>query len=325
MGARLKVVFFPPPPHQKVPWEHDVIAAFNGRHELLFWDPQQAVPDQLRGADVVIDYGGHNGTREMADAGASIKLWQILSVGYENFDTHYWHGKRIPLANCPGQTSANALAECAFMFMLMLARRWKETQANLTQGIFYLPMGTELEGKSLAILGFGASGRALARRASAFRMRVSAIEVAPVSEEEKTEFGLEFAGRPDQIDQVIRESDYVSLHLPSTPETRRIIDARRLGLMKPTARLINVARGALVDQDALYQALVDGAIDGAGLDVFDPEPIDPSHPLLKLPNVVATPHLAGNTFSTSQRRAEFVAENVDRIAAGEMPRSRIDS
>jgi phosphoglycerate dehydrogenase-like enzyme len=251
---------------------------------------------QLRGADVIIDYGGHNGTREMADAGASIKLWQIISVGYENFDVEYWRDKSIPLANCPGQTSANALAECAFMFMLMLARRWKETQANMAEGIFSLPMGTELEGKSLAVLGFGASGRALARRASAFRMRVSAIEARPVSEEEKSQFGLEFAGTPDHIDRVVSQSDYISLHLPLTQETRRIIDARRLRLMKPTARLINVARGALVDEDALYQALVVGAIAGAGLDVFDPEPIDPNHPLLKLPNVVTTPHLAGNTF-----------------------------
>src|SRR4029434_9735106 len=124
MGSRLKVVFFPPPPHQKVPWEHDVITAFDGRHELRLWDPRQGTADQLQGADVVIDFGGHNATREMADAGASIKLWQILSVGYENFDVAYWRSKRITLANCSGQTSANALAECAFMFMLMLARRW---------------------------------------------------------------------------------------------------------------------------------------------------------------------------------------------------------
>src|SRR5436190_7172063 len=137
MSARLKVVFFPPPPHQKVPWQNDIIAAIDGRHELLLWDPQQPAVAQLRGADVVIDYGGHNGTRERADAAASTRLWQIISVGYEDFDVEYWRKKRIPLANCPGQTSANALAEIAFMFMLMLARRWKETQANMAQGIFY--------------------------------------------------------------------------------------------------------------------------------------------------------------------------------------------
>src|SRR5687768_16683619 len=122
---RLKVVFFPPPPHQKVPWENDVITAVKGRHDLVLWDPGQPIQKQLEHADVVIDYGGHNGTREMADAAKAVKLWQILSVGYENFDLDYWRKKHIPVANCPGQTSANGLAECALMFMLMLARRWK--------------------------------------------------------------------------------------------------------------------------------------------------------------------------------------------------------
>lgn len=320
----MRVIFFRPSPHQKIPWEGDVIAAVDGRHDLALWDPAAPMPEQLRGADVVIDYGGHNGTRAMADVARSVKLWQILSVGYENFDVDYWREKGIPVSNCPGETSAPALAECAFMFMLMLARRWHETQVNMQQRVLYLPMGTELEGKRLGILGFGASGRALARRASAFRMHVAAIDVQPITPQERDEFRLDFAGTSKDMDRIIGESDYLSLHLPLTNQTRRIMDAQKFGLMKPTAHFINVARGALVDQDALYRVLVDGRIAGAGLDVFDPEPIDPDSPLLKLLNVVAMPHLAGNTFSTSLRRATFAAENVDLIADGKAPLSRVD-
>jgi phosphoglycerate dehydrogenase-like enzyme len=164
----------------------------------------------------------------------------------------------------------------------------------------------------------------LAQRASAFRMRLSAIDIRPITEAEQKEFGLEFAGTPDDMDRLIADSDYVSLHLPLNQQTRHTMDARRLSLMKPSARLINVARGALIDQEALYQALAEGRIAGAGLDVFDPEPIDPDDPLLTLPNVIGLPHLAGNTFATSRRRAEFIAQNVDLVAEGQAPRSRIE-
>jgi phosphoglycerate dehydrogenase-like enzyme len=211
------------------------------------------------------------------------------------------------------------------MFMIMLAHRWCESQDNLRQGTLYAPLGSELVNKRLGLVGFGASARELARRAKAFAMRISAVDIRDISEEEQREFGLEFVGTPRDLDRVIQQSDYLSLHLHLNDETRHIIDARRLAMMKPTAHLINVARGALVDEQALYSALAEGRLAGAGLDVFSTEPIDPDHPLLKLPNVVATPHIAGATDGTSNRRAAFTAKNIDRIADGLEPLHRLDS
>jgi len=133
------------------------------------------------------------------------------------------------------------------------------------------------------------------------------------------EYGLSFAGQPDELDRVIAESDILSLHLHLNPETRGLIDARRLALMKPSAFLINVARGALVDEPALVAALLAGRLGGAGVDVYSQEPPDLASPLFHLPNVIATPHIAGMTDGTSRKRARCAADNVDRLAAGLEP------
>jgi phosphoglycerate dehydrogenase-like enzyme len=309
----------------KDPWQGDIVAALGSRHELIIYDQDAPLTSQFEGVEVVIDFGGSMGTREMADVASSVKLWQILGTGIDHFDLEYWRRKDIPVANCPGEYTGIPLAESAMMFMLMLARRWYESQNNLRQGILYVPLGSELVNKCVGLVGFGASARELARRAKAFSMRISAVDIRHISEEEQREFGLEFVGKPSDLDRVIQESDYLSLHLHLNDETRHIIDARRLKLMKPTAYLINVARGALVDEQALYSALAEGRLAGAGMDVFSTEPMDPDHPLLKLPNVVAAPHIAGATDGTSHRRAAFAAKNIDRIADGLEPLHRIDS
>ena len=177
----------------------------------------------------------------------------------------------------------------------------------------------------MLVIGFGASGKELAHRAHCFRMRVSDIDVRPILASEKAEYGLEFAGTPQDLDRLLGESDYVSLHVPLSPETRQMINARTLRLMKPAARLINVARGPLIEEQALETALREGWIAGAGLDVFESEPVNPESPLLKLSNVIGLPHVAGTTYQVSRRRAAFAAENLDLIAAGKEPRSRIDN
>jgi len=282
------------------------------------------MPPQFEGVEVVLDHGGSMGTRAMADVVGPLKLWQILGTGFEHFDLDYWRKKGIPVANCSGEFSAVPLAECALMFMLLLSRHWQQTQRNLRQGVLYLPFGDELDGRSLGLVGFGASARELARRAKAFGMRTSAIDIRDVSTDEQREFGLEFAGKPPDLDRLVAESDFVSLHLHLNGQTRHIMDDRRLRLMKPTACLINVARGGLVDEKALVDALSEGRLAGAGLDVFGQEPLAQDHALLRLPNVVATPHVSGQTYGTSRRRAECAARNLDRIAAGLDPLYRID-
>jgi phosphoglycerate dehydrogenase-like enzyme len=325
MPQRLKVMYLSAAdPSQFKPWGTDLVAAIGDRHDLRILDRQRPVGPQLEDADVVVDMGGSVGTREMVDAAKAVRLWQILGTGLDHFDMDYWRSKKVPVANCPGPFSAVALAECAMMFILMLTRKFALTQTGLKAGRFYSPLGTELDGLKLGIVGFGASGQELARRALPFGLKVSAIDIRDVGADEMRAFGLEFAGKPADLDRVIADVDILSLHLHLNNDTRHIMDARRLALMKPTAFLINVARGALVDEAALNAALVAGRLGGAGLDVYGHEPPDLSAPIFNLPNVVTTPHIAGVTDGTSRKRARCVADNVDRIAAGLEPLYRVD-
>ncbi|MBI2193449.1 MAG: hypothetical protein HYU36_15850 [Planctomycetes bacterium] len=320
---RLQVLLLPFPNHFH-PWCDDVIRAVGDRHDLRLFDGRRPIGPQFEGIDVVIDQGGSVGTREMMDAARSARLWQILGTGFDHFDLSTLRAKGIAVSNCPGQFSSVALAETAMMFILMLAHRYKERAANFGAGVLHEPMGRELKGLRLGVIGFGASGRDLARRARAFGMRILAIDVRAIEPEVLEEVRPEIVGTPADLDRVLAGSDFVSLHLHLNAETRNILDARRLALLKPTACLINVARGALVDEAALFEALASGRIAGAGLDVFATEPPDPALPVFKLPNVVVTPHTAGATDGTSLARAACAAENVDRIARGLEPLHRID-
>ena len=222
MAERLTVLFLPHPlgPSMLKPAKDDVAAAIGDRHDLRILDYDQPIAPQFDGVDVVIDHGGSAGTREMADAAAgTVRLWQILGTGFDHFDLKYWRSKHLSVANCPGIFSAVALAECAMMFMLMLARQYPVTQTNLKQGELYRPVGMELDGLSLGIIGFGASGIELARRAGPFGLKMSAIDIRDVGADEVSEFGLEFVGKPEDLDSVIAASDFLSLHLHLNDET----------------------------------------------------------------------------------------------------------
>lgn len=305
------------------PWGRHVIEAVGDRHALRIFDPERPLAPQFDGVDVVIDHGGAAAKREMVDVARSVRLWQILGTGFDHFDLDYWRAHGIPVANCPGAFSAIALAECAMMLILMLARAYPPASENLRRGIFYEPVGVELDGMRLCIVGFGASGRELAIRARAFGMTLAAIETRQLDAAEIVSFGLDFVGGQGDLDAELARADVVSLHLHLDSTTHHLLDARRLGRMKPTAFLVNVARGALVDEDALVRSLSEERLAGAGLDVFSSEPPDPESVLLNLPNVVATPHIAGVTAETSRRRAAAAVENVDRLAAGLDPVNRI--
>jgi phosphoglycerate dehydrogenase-like enzyme len=177
-------------------------------------------------------------------------------------------------------------------------------------------MNEELQGKTLGLLGFGGSARELAKRAWAMGMRILAIDVVGVPQEVQKEYHLDFFGDPTELGRLLRESDYLSVHIPLTAKTHNLISRESFRQMKPTAVLINAARGEIVDETALIDALQTGRIRGAGLDVFTQEPLDTNHPLLCMENVIATPHLAGATRGTSRRRGQAAAENVFRVAQG---------
>jgi phosphoglycerate dehydrogenase-like enzyme len=306
-------------------WAKDVIAAVGQRHDLAVYDETKPLAEQFRGVEAVLDAGGSVGTHEMMDAATDCRLWQIQGTGLDHVDVAYMKSKGFMVANCPGQFSSAALAECAMMFILMLARRANEAMANFKNRVLYKPDGRELAGQTLGLIGFGATGQDLARRAKPFGMRILAIDVRTVEPGILEQIRPDFMGTPADTDRVIAESDFLSLHLHLTPETRHIIDKRRLGLMKPTACIINVSRGALVDEKALYDALIHGRLGGAGLDAFVAEPADPTLPVYQLPNVIATPHVSGVTDGTSRKRARAAAENVDRLAQGLPPLYRVDT
>jgi phosphoglycerate dehydrogenase-like enzyme len=208
--------------------------------------------------------------------------------------------------------------------MLMLSRNYHQCRKNFDNGELYWPLGYGLSGRVLGIVGFGASGQELARRAKAFNMRIHTIDVRDIEPEIVDEIQPEFMGGPDDMDKVIAESDFLSVHLHLNDETRHIIDARRIALMKSTAFIINVARGGLVDEAALYEALLEERIAGAGLDAFAAEPPDPTLPVYQLSNVVVTPHTSGTTDDTVRMRTAACLENVNRVAEGLEPLYRVD-
>ena len=303
------------------PYYRDFLTAIDGRHEVMLFDPKKPLAPQFEGVDVVVDQGGSVGTREMIDAGkaAGVKLWQVEGTGLDHFEVAYTLEKEIPLANTPGQFSSIALAEHAMFFLLWFAKRFRESQVTMREGQYYKPMTEELEGKTLGLLGFGASGRELAKRAKAMGMRIAALDVVEVEESVLQEFGVSLFVDLSRLDEVLESADYLSIHVPLMATTRHMVGREALGRMKSDAVLINLARGAIVDENALVEALRSGQIRGAGIDVFAEEPPSVDHPLLNMENVVTTPHIAGGTTGTCRRRGEACALNIDRVAAGEEP------
>lgn len=305
-------------------WGNEVIEEISERHELHYFDYDKPLNPQFEGIDVVVQL--NYSTREMMDAAseAGVKFWQLQSVGFEHFDLEYMKSKGIAVSNCPGIFSSVALSQTAMMFILMLAHRFNEAQVHIKESVVGMIKGYDLVGRTLGLVGFGASAQELARRAKSFGMIIKAIDVRPIEQEILDEIQPDFLGSPDDLDELCTDCDYLSLHLHYNKQTEKIIDARRIALMKPTACLINIARGGLVDQDALFEALMDKKIGGAGLDVFAKEPVDPSLPVLALPNLIALPHTAGGTDGTARNRAVCAATNCDRIAEGLEPLYRID-
>ncbi len=285
---------------------------------MELYDPDQPLETQFDGVEVVVELGGNLATHEMIDAGAQagVKLWQISGAGLDQVHVGYFEKVGIPLANTPGPYSGAALAEHALFLMLCHAKNFQAGQESISQRRLCDPINDELGGKTLGLVGLGASGGELARRASSMGMRVMAVDKVEVSRETLDRLGVEFFCTPSRLDQVLGVADYLSLHVSLTAETRHMIGPQALEQMKPTAVLINVSRGEIVDQNALLEALKDGLIRGAGLDVFPDEPVDPEHPLLQSEKVIATPHVAGVTYETSRRRGQACADNVVRIAEG---------
>jgi D-3-phosphoglycerate dehydrogenase len=319
MTRRLHVLFTPhPSPNIQEPWNGMTTGAIKKNHELRILDRSKPLEPQFEGIEAVVDFGGQMTDEEIDCANKSgAKFLQVQTTGLDHVNVSKILETGMLFANCPGEFSSTALAQSAMMFILNMANQYVVARQNFGKSHWYCPVSTEIEGKTLGIVGFGASGQDLARRAKPFGMRVMAIDVRPIEQDILDEIQPDFLGSPDDLDRVVAESDFLSLHLHLNDETRHTIDTRRIGLMKTTACLVNVSRGPLVDEQALHEALLEGRIGGAAIDVFEQEPPDTTLPVYQLPNVYVTPHTAGSSDGTARKRAQHIADNLDRYARGE--------
>ncbi|MFW6145698.1 MAG: 2-hydroxyacid dehydrogenase [Planctomycetota bacterium] len=257
------------------------------------------------------------------DAAPSLKGVANYAVGYNNIDLAAAAERGIVVTNTPGVLT-DATADLAFALLLAASRRIVEGDALVRSGRWrgWGPvqlLGADLAGATLGIVGAGRIGRAVARRARGFDMHVLYWNRHRLAADDETVLGVHFA----ELDDLLSRSDVVSLHVALAAETRHLIDAARLGRMKPTAVLVNTARGAVVDEAALARALADGTIAAAGLDVYEHEPrVEPT--LLTLPNVVLAPHLGSAAIGTRTRMGVMAVENVLAACQGRTPPNVVD-
>ena len=241
-----------------------------------------------------------------------------VGVGYDNIDVAACTRRRIPVTNTP-DVLTETTADLAFALLLAAPRRLVECDRYVREGQWQssrweLLWGSDIHGKTLGVYGLGRIGKAVVRRARGFSMRVNYYDVVRAAPALEEELGAQFVDR----ETLLREADFLTLHVPLTPETHHLIGARELSMLKPTAFLINAARGKCVDEAALVEALQAKRLAGAGLDVFENEPH--VHPeLLRLPNVVLAPHVGSATAQTRLAMAMLAVENLLAALEGRRP------
>ena len=274
------------------------------------WDRGRSLVAELAAAptDVLLPSNGHVDAAAIAAAAErGLRLIQQPAAGTDTIDKAAAAARAIPVCNAPG-ANQTAVAECALLLLLLCARRWGGARAAFADAQIGTPLGTELAGAHLVVVGAGRTGQAVASRAAGLGMRISLIDSR--------------SGRAGLL-AALATADAVSLHVPLTPATTGLIDAEALAALPPHALLVNVARGPVIDRVALEAALARGHLGGVGLDVFWHEPWDPRDALFQDPRVVTLPHVAGSTTQAFDAIAAIVVDNVDRLKRGEPVRHRI--
>lgn len=292
--------------------------------QLLFLDSgrSEEVREKLPRADAILIADAAL-TAEMIQQAAKLKMVQHQGVGYERIDVKALAKAGVPLALCPAGTD-EAVGEHTVLLMLAALKRLVAAHDAMVVGKWLrweLRMSTrDLYGKTVGLIGFGRTGRAVAKRLRGFGVRLIANDpYITLSDRERAEFGVTLVSK----EIILREADIVSLHVPLTEETRHLIGRPELAQMKPSAVLINVSRGGVIDQPAVYEALKDRRIMAAGLDVFSPEPLPAGDPLTTLDNVVLTPHIAAGTLDAFRTKLRFALGNIARVMGGEEPLERV--
>jgi glyoxylate reductase len=302
----------------------DAVDALQSAHDVSTWDEANPIRrDELlrrvAGADALVTLLTERVDAELLDAaGPQLKVVANVAVGYNNIDTGACNERGVVATNTPGVLT-DATADIAMALILMVTRRLGEGERVIRGqqpwqwGMFYM-LGTSIKGRRLGIVGMGQIGAALARRAKAFGMTISYSNRREVEAELAAELDCD---RLD-LDELLATSDVVSLHCPYSPETHHLVGAREFDIMRSDAYLINTARGPVVDEGALVEALRNRSIAGAGLDVFEEEPkVNPG--LLDLDNVVLLPHLGSATIETRTAMAMLASSNVLAVLRGDSP------
>jgi D-3-phosphoglycerate dehydrogenase len=282
--------------------------------ELAFLQDAIPISQQVSDVDVIIPAVSQIDAA-VINAAPKLKLIAQAGVGLDGVDIDAATKKKVFVTNVP-YGSATSMGELTLALMILLSRRLNEAQANLRKGIFFLPLGSELGEKTLGLIGFGHSGKEAAKRARSFGMRILAIDKYHAQIHSPD---VDFLSGTDQLDKILTESDFISLHCPLNEETRGIIGYDQLCKMKETAYLINIARAGLVEREGFIRAMKEHRIAGAGLDVFWDEPIPLDDELLQLDNVVLTPHVATSTAESRAHNFAQVARNIKLVAGGQKP------
>ena len=272
--------------------------------------------DAIGEYDAVIVRSATKITSEVLERATNLKVVGRAGIGLDNIDVEQCTRRGVLVVNAP-QSNILSAAEHTVALMLALARNVPQADASLRAGRWERDAltGVELHGKVLGILGLGRIGTLVAQRAGGFGMKLLAYDPY-VSRQRASQLGIELAG---SVDEVCRQADFLTVHLPKTAETTGIVGDKQFDLMKPTARVLNVSRGGIVDEQALYRAVKEGKVAGAGLDVFEKEPPDLDNPLLAMPNVIGTPHGLSHAEESFRRQAEMAQESILALLDGRMP------
>ncbi len=299
----------------------DVFDRLKGLGAEVVLNPLERAPTEadmvalIKDVDVLIS-GTEPVNARVFEAANKLKGIAKHGVGYENIDLAAAKNRNIPVA-IAGGTITNSVADMTMALLLALARKIPLGDRAVKEGRWPRAVGVELKGKQLGIVGLGQIGKAVCRRAKGFEMDVIACDTYHDSD-----FAAQWQVQYVELDILLKTADFVSLHAPGGAETRRLIDSNGLALMKPTAYLINTARGELVDEGALFEALKHARLAGAALDVFEVEPPG-ANPLFGLDNFIAAPHSAGQTNEGLYAMGQITCDNAMKMLKGEEPLFRV--
>ena len=307
----------------------DIMARITARHKVIGHSHDRPMDrDDLLAAvadkDGILCMITDTVDAQLLDRAPRLKMIANFGVGYNNIDVKEATARGIMVSNTPGVLT-DATADLTMALILAVGRRVVEADRHTRDGKFrfwapFYFLGHEISGKTLGIVGLGRIGQAVARRAAGFNMQVIYHNRRPMSPEKDTILGVRYA----ELDILLKEADFISLHMPLTPETRHLIGPRELALMRSDAYLINTARGPVVDEAALVEALQQDRLAGAGLDVYENEP-DLAAGLRELPNVVLLPHVGSATLETRRRMANLAVDNLLAGLDGRLPPNCINA